>query len=49
MKMPSDRLENTQLEVTVIRDGDPTVPEAILTEKPDVVLAETAGIRWRAP
>ncbi len=43
--MPSDRLENTQLEVTVIRDGDPTVPEAILTEKPDVVLAETAGIR----
>jgi len=43
--MPADKPEDTQLEITVIRDGDPTSPEAILTEKPDVVLAETTGIK----
>jgi len=43
--MPAKNPEKTQLEMTVIRDGDPTVPETILTEKPDLVLAETAGIR----
>lgn len=45
MRIPAEKPEKTQLEVTVIRDGDPTVPETILTEKPDLLLAETAGIR----
>lgn len=45
MKNPAEEPEKIQLEMTVIRDGNPTVPEAILTEKPDLVLVETAGIR----
>ena len=45
MKNPAEEPEKTRLKITVIRDGNPTVSEAILIEKPSLVLGETVGIR----
>lgn len=45
MKNSAEEPTKTHLEMTIIRDGNPAVPEAIMTEKPNLVLGETAGIR----
>lgn len=45
MRKSDSETQRTELEMTVIRGGKPTVPEAISTEKPDQVIGETAGIR----
>jgi hypothetical protein len=45
MKNSTEEPTKTHLKMTVIRDGNPTVPEGITTEKPNLVLGETEGIR----
>jgi hypothetical protein len=45
MKNPAEEPSRNRLEMTVIRDGNPVVPEAISTDKPNVILTETEGIR----